>query len=223
MTQSSFPKNTDAQNPNQSPPRLRFGALAPFAIFALLAGLFIYALSSDDPSIIPSVLIGKPIPEFQLPPLKGLKATDGKEIGGFSSETLKQGQVSIVNVWASWCGPCRLEHPHIISLAKRSGAPLYGLNHKDTPEAANRFLQELGNPFNAVGVDTNGRVSIDWGVYGVPETFIVNGKGEIVHKHVGPVSAEMVETKLLPIIEKTRKADMQKTSFSQSSGSFPNL
>lgn len=177
--------------------------IVPLAVFAAIAVLLFVGLRSGDPSKLPSVLIGKPVPEFTLPPLEGL-VRDGKPVPGFSNADLARGKVSVVNVWASWCIPCHKEHPYIVSLGERSGAPLFGLNQKDETAAARRFLGRYGNPFAAVGVDRNGAVSIDWGVYGVPETFIVNGKGHIVHKHVGPIDDKIIEEELLPVIEKAR-------------------
>ena len=155
---------------------------------------------------LPSALIGKPVPAMALPALEGL--TDGaRTIGGFDSADLAKGEVSVVNFWASWCGPCVQEHPLLVALKERTGAPLFGVNYKDQPAAARRFLGRYGNPFAAVGVDANGRAAIEWGVYGMPETFIVNGKGQIVYKHVGPISAERPSTsKIIPAIEAARNA-----------------
>lgn len=176
----------------------------PLLFFAGLAALFFIGLQTGDPSKLPSALIGKPVPEFELPPLEGQKGQDGKQLPGFSSADLRQGKVTIMNVWASWCIPCRTEHPFLVQLAELSGAPLYGLNYKDPTEAARRFLGRYGNPYTAVGVDSSGRTAIEWGVYGVPETFIVSGDGKILHKHVGPIDADAVVKKLVPLIEKAR-------------------
>ena len=139
-----------------------------------------------------------------LPALEGL--TDGaRAIDGFDSADLAKGEVSVVNFWASWCGPCVQEHPLLVALKERTGAPIFGVNYKDQPAAARRFLGRYGNPFAAVGTDGNGRAAIEWGVYGMPETFIVNGKGQIVYKHVGPISANALEDKIIPAIEAARK------------------
>lgn len=186
-------------------PKITFAHLSPLILFAALAGIFMYSLSSNDPSVLPSALIGKPVPEFSLPALEGLKTNTGQTIPGFATQDLKQGEVSIVNVWASWCVPCRQEHPVMVALSQKTGAPVFGLNQKDTAKGAKRFLSELGNPFKAVGVDNRGRVSLDWGIYGIPETFIVNGQGEIVYKHIGPITPELMQTKLIPAIEKARE------------------
>ena len=134
-----------------------------------------------------------------------LTTLEGKDTPGFSSADLATGAVTIVNVWASWCLPCRSEHPLLLSLAQRSDARLFGINQKDEPENARRFLGSLGNPFKAVGADT-GRVSIDWGVYGVPETFIVDGKGIIRLKWIGPLSAEGIRTVIEPKIAELNKS-----------------
>jgi cytochrome c biogenesis protein CcmG, thiol:disulfide interchange protein DsbE len=172
----------------------------PLAIFAGLAMIFAFALATGDPSRVPSALIGRPAPAIDLPALEGL--TDGvRPVGGFASADLASGQVSVVNFWASWCGPCVQEHPLLIALAQRTGVRVYGVNYKDQAAAARRFLGRYGNPFTAVGVDAHGRAAIEWGVYGMPETFVVDGKGRIVYKHIGPITAEGLAAKVLPAIE----------------------
>jgi cytochrome c biogenesis protein CcmG/thiol:disulfide interchange protein DsbE len=160
----------------------------PLLAFAALALLFFARLQSGDPSKLPSALIGRPVPAFTLPAVAGLQR-DGVALPGLDSEALK-GRVTVVNVWASWCAPCRDEHPVLMDLAKMQGVRLVGINYKDQPENARRFLGALGNPFSAVGADTAGRAAIDWGVYGVPETFIVDARGAIAYKHVGPLTAQ---------------------------------
>ncbi|GAB4228761.1 MAG: DsbE family thiol:disulfide interchange protein [Methyloligellaceae bacterium] len=177
--------------------------LLPLAVFAGLAALFFTGLQSGDPHKLPSVLIGKPVPDFSLPPLEGLKEA-GRPVPGFSAADLKKGEVSIINVWASWCIPCHQEHPFLSKLAKLSRAPLYGLNYKDQTAAARRFLGRYGNPFKAVGVDATGKTAIDWGVYGVPETFVVDGAGRIAYKHVGPIDDAVIRDKLMPAIKAAR-------------------
>lgn len=176
----------------------------PLAIFAILALLFALALKGGDPSRLPSALIGRTAPAIALPGLEGLN--DGAQrIDGFTSADLATGEVSVVNFWASWCAPCVQEHPLLVALKERTGVKLYGVNYKDQAATARRFLGRYGNPFTAVGVDDNGRAAIDWGVTGMPETFIVNGKGEIVYKHIGPISAETLESKIIPKVRAAAK------------------
>jgi cytochrome c biogenesis protein CcmG/thiol:disulfide interchange protein DsbE len=177
--------------------------LWPVAIFAVLAAIFAFALSSGDPSKLPSALIGKRVPAIELGPVEGL-TDDGHPVGGFSAADLAKGEVSVVNFWASWCVPCVQEHPLLVALKQQTGVNIYGINYKDQPAAARRFLGRYGNPFAAVGVDGNGRAAIEWGVYGMPETFIVNGRGEIVYKHVGPITPEALEGKIMPAIRAAR-------------------
>lgn len=180
------------------PGRARF-VMWPLAIFVILAAMFFLALTGGDPSRLPSTLIGRPAPAIALPALEGLN--DGAHpIGGFSSADLATGEASVVNFWASWCVPCVQEHPLLVALKERTGVKVYGVNYKDQAATARRFLGRYGNPFVAVGVDANGRAAIEWGVTGMPETFIVNGKGEIVYKHIGPISAETLESKIIPMV-----------------------
>ncbi len=166
--------------------RLRLLYLMPALIFGALAALFLIRLFAGDPSRIPSALIGRPVPAFALDPLPGL-VRDGQPVPGLSDGDLRGGQATVVNVWASWCAPCRQEHPVLMELAKDPSIRVVGINYKDQPENARRFLGALGNPFSAVGVDPQGRTAIDWGVYGVPETFIVGPDGTIRYKHIGPL------------------------------------
>ncbi len=170
----------------------------PLIVFAALAVLLLVRLFGGDPGKIPSALIGKEVPAFSLPAVPGL-VRDGAPVPGLSSADLK-GRVTVVNVWASWCGPCRIEHPLLMELATDPAIRLVGINYKDDPENARRFLGGLGNPYAAVGADTAGRTAIDWGVYGVPETFVVGPDGRIALKHVGPLSEEAVATVLKPAI-----------------------
>lgn len=178
-------------------------ALLPIVVFAALAVLFVIGLSRDDPSRVPSVLIGKPVPEFDLPPLEGMRR-QGQQLPGLNSADLKQGEVTLVNIWASWCAPCREEHPQLMALSEIPGVRLVGINYKDDPENARRFLGALGLPFSAIGVDSKGRTFVDWGAYGVPETFLVDGKGIIRYKYIGPISAQGLEETLLPRIQEVQ-------------------
>lgn len=191
--------------PNEAPaparPRRRLWLVAlPLVLFLALAGLFFSRLETGgDPSRIPSALVGKAAPRIALPPLDGLKGPGGTPLPGIDLAALA-GKPTLVNVWASWCGPCRDEHPVLMQLAKDGRFNLVGINYKDAPENARRFLGQYGLPYQAVGVDPKGRAAIDWGVYGVPETFVVAKDGTIAHKFVGPLTPEAVTTKLLPLI-----------------------
>ena len=178
--------------------------LAPLAAFLALAGLFAISLRQGDPARLPSMLVGKPAPAFALPSIEELAAGTAA-VPGFANTDLARGQVSIVNFWASWCTPCVAEHPYLTELAKQSGAPLYGINYKDKADNARRFLGRHGNPFTGGGADATGRTAIDWGVTAVPETFIVDGRGTVVHKHTGPISPEAMARDLLPAIAKARR------------------
>ena len=172
--------------------------------FLGLAALFMYRLGAGDPSRIPSALIGHPAPETNLPPLPGLER-DGKPVPGLEATAFKGG-VTLLNVWASWCVPCHDEAPLLLKLAGDTRIRVVGINYKDQPDNARRFLGRYGNPFAAVGVDGNGRGSIEWGVYGVPETFVVGRDGTILYKMVGPVTPANLDSVLKVAIEKALKA-----------------
>ncbi len=174
--------------------------LLPLVVFGALAVLMgFWLLSGHDPKELPSALINKPAPEFELPPVAGLQR-DGAQVPGFSHSDLL-GQVTVVNVFASWCAPCRAEHRYLMDLAEDNRYEVAGLNYKDTEVQATRFLDELGNPYDRVGFDT-GRAGIEWGVYGVPETFIVDKAGQIRYKFVGPLSEASYRDVFLPELEK---------------------
>jgi cytochrome c biogenesis protein CcmG/thiol:disulfide interchange protein DsbE len=183
-----------------SPPRVRLLYVLPVLIFTALALLFLIRLYAGDPSRVPSALIGRPVPTFALEPVPGLTQA-GQPVPGLFDGDLK-GRVTVVNVWASWCGPCRQEHPSLVELAKNPAVRVVGINYKDNPENARRFLGAFGNPFAAVGADPNGRAAIDWGVTGVPETFVVGPDGTIRHKHIGPLLPEQMRG----FMEKVRAA-----------------
>ncbi len=182
-----------------APARRRLVVLLPLLVFAALTALFFFRLGSGDPSRLPSALIGKPVPALALPPLEGL-LREGKSVQGIDPVAFR-GRVTLVNVWASWCVPCRDEHPYLTKLADDRRFSLVGINYKDMPENARRFLGRFGNPFAAVGVDQGGRAGIEWGVYGVPETFLVGRDGKIAYKQVGPID-EQALVKLMAEIEK---------------------
>jgi cytochrome c biogenesis protein CcmG/thiol:disulfide interchange protein DsbE len=191
--------------PSETPAPRRLWLMAlPLVAFVALAALFWFGLQEGDPSRIPSALIGRPAPQTKLPALEGLVAA-GAPVPGLDPAALK-GRVSLVNVWASWCVPCHDEAPLLTQIAQDKRLQLVGINYKDAPDNARRFLGRYGNPFSLVGVDSNGRAAIEWGVYGVPETFIVGRSGKIVYKLVGPVTPENIDIVLKPEIDKARSA-----------------
>ncbi|MGN6283663.1 MAG: DsbE family thiol:disulfide interchange protein [Afipia sp.] len=191
--------------PDTNAPRRRsWLVLLPLIAFAGLAALFWFRLGSGDPSRIPSALIGRPAPQTALPALDGL-TENGKPVPGLDPAAFK-GNVSVVNVWASWCVPCHDEAPLLVDLAKDKRIRIVGINYKDKADNARRFLGRYGNPFAAVGTDVNGRASIEWGVYGVPETFLIGRNGTIAYKLVGPITPDNIERVLKPEIEKALKA-----------------
>ena len=193
------------QAATESAPRRRsLLMLLPLLVFLGLAGLFWFRLGSGDPSRIPSALIGLTAPNTSLPPLSGLDK-DGTPVRGLDPAVF-QGKVSIVNVWASWCVPCHEEAPLLVALGRDKRFQVVGINYKDAADNARRFLGRYGNPYDVVGVDGNGRAGIEWGVYGVPETFVVGRQGTILYKLVGPITAENIKAVLKPEIEKALKA-----------------
>lgn len=165
--------------------------IIPLALFGILV-VFLWRGLSLNPREVPSPLIGKPAPDFALPRLG--------EPGTIKRDDLL-GKVWVLNVWASWCAPCREEHPLVIAFAQRSGVPVYGLNYKDQPAAASNWLQQLGNPYAGILVDAQGKTGIDFGVYGVPETFVIDKKGVIRHKHIGPLTEDAIRSKIEPLIK----------------------
>ncbi len=175
----------------------QWGLALPFIVFAALAFLFWYALETGDPSRLPSVLIGKPVPAFTLPPIEGMEP--GSD--GLSNADLTDGKPTVLNVWASWCVPCHTEHPLLMKLAKEPGIRIFGINYKDDAAAARRFLGRYGNPFARVGADRSGRTAIDLGVYGVPETYVISGDGKIAFRQAGPLTEAIIKEKLLPLLQ----------------------
>jgi cytochrome c biogenesis protein CcmG/thiol:disulfide interchange protein DsbE len=174
--------------------------LLPLIVFIALAALFYAGLHEGDPSLLPSALIGKPMPATDLPPVEGL-VREGQPVPGLTDATFK-GKVTLVNVWASWCIPCHDEVPFLAALAKDTRIQLVSINYKDAPDDARRFLGRYGNPFAATGADRSGRESINWGVYGVPETYLVSRDGVIAYKLVGPITAQNLTQVLEPQIKK---------------------
>ena len=187
--------------PSGSQPRRRSNAIVviPVVVFAALAIVFGFSLKSADPTRLPSALIGKPVPKVDFPALKGLTGTDGP-MPGVTAADMANGEVTVVNFWASWCGPCVQEHPLLMDLGKR-GVKIVGINYKDPPPGGRRFLGRYGNPYVAVGTDQSGRGAIDWGVYGMPETFVIDKQGKIAHKHVGPITPKALKETILPAIK----------------------
>jgi cytochrome c biogenesis protein CcmG, thiol:disulfide interchange protein DsbE len=188
--------------PDQATPvrRWRLAVLMPLILFLALAALFLFRLGAGDPSRLPSALIGRPVPDTPLPPVEGL-LRDGVPTPGIATADFK-GAVSLVNVWASWCVPCHDEAPLLMKLAADKRFRIVGINYKDQPDNARRFIGRYGNPFAAVGADANGRASIDWGVYGVPETFVIDRDGRISYKLVGPITADNIKATLKPQLDK---------------------
>ena len=180
--------------------RKRLVFLLPVAIFIVLAVALAWGLTRD-PGELPSVLIGKPVPEFTLPPVQGRTL-------GLSSTDL-EGEVSLVNVFASWCTACRDEHPLFMRLSESGVVTIHGLNYRDQPEDAAQWLDTLGDPYTRTGADRNGRVGIDWGFYGVPETFVIGPDGRIAYKHVGPVTEQALKETILPLVERLRRDDTE--------------
>jgi cytochrome c biogenesis protein CcmG/thiol:disulfide interchange protein DsbE len=167
-------------------------AIPALGAFAVLS-TFLLGLNRENPKDLPSQLIDRPAPEFALPPLH----EDGK---GLATADLEGDGVKLVNIWASWCVPCRAEHPYLEALAEE-GVTIHGINYKDQPENAKKFLADLGDPYERIGADRKGRAGIEWGVYGVPETFVLDGNGRVVYKHIGPIQGDDISTKIRPAME----------------------
>lgn len=191
------PEDTGIHDSAAPRPRvLRARYILPVFIFLGVATALGIGLTLK-PREIPSALIGKPIPAFSLPPVRGRTL-------GLSTEDIK-GRVSLVNVFASWCVPCRAEHPLIMELERRKIVPIYGLNQRDRPEDAERWLAQLGDPYTRTGADLDGRVTIEWGVYGVPETFVIAADGTIAYKHIGQLTVRDLEKTILPLIRRLQE------------------
>ncbi|WP_093421429.1 DsbE family thiol:disulfide interchange protein [Tranquillimonas alkanivorans] len=166
--------------------------ILPPVLFAGLAATFWIGMQRDDPDALPSAIAGKPAPSLELTPLGDLPA--------FGDEALDAPGVKLVNFWASWCAPCRVEHPNLEVLAEE-GVPIYGINYKDNPDNALSFLDELGNPYVAVAADVNGRTALDWGLYGVPETYVIDGDGQIVLRFAGPITQRVMDSQIRPALK----------------------
>ena len=172
--------------------------IIPPVIFAGFVALAAIGMFRDDPEALPSTLTGKPAPAV------ALSAFPGRE--GFDDGALRDGGVKLVNFWASWCAPCRVEHPNLAALAAE-GVEILGVNYKDDAAKAGAFLAELGDPYAALGRDAEGRMALDWGVYGVPETYVIDGKGTILMRFAGPVTQRVIDEKLRPVLEQAAKAE----------------
>ena len=176
--------------------RSRLAGYIPLLVFLVMTVFFAIGLTMN-PRDIPSPLIGKPVPEFSLPPVKGGTL-------GLSSADLR-GEVSIVNVFASWCVACREEHPILMGIKEQGIVPLHGINYKDKPDDARAWLDDMGDPYTRIGADISGRVAIDWGVYGVPETFVIDRNGYIAYKHIGAVTPEVLRDKIMPLVARLQE------------------
>jgi cytochrome c biogenesis protein CcmG/thiol:disulfide interchange protein DsbE len=197
----------DAAAANGDARRRRLVVFIPLVAFLALAALFMIRLGAGDPSRIPSALIGRPAPATDLPPIPGLER-DGKPVPGLDSASFA-GAVTVLNVWASWCVPCHDEAPLLVKLAADPRIRMVGINYKDQPDNARRFLGRHGNPFVANGVDDRGRAAIEWGVYGVPETFVIGRDGRIAFKLIGPITPDNLEKAVKPAIEKALAASSE--------------
>lgn len=169
--------------------------IAPLALFAGLAALFYASLHRDDPEVLPSALAGHPAPAVAVEPLGDRPV--------LTEAALRRDEVKLVNYWASWCAPCRAEHPNLTQLADE-GVILHGVNYKDTADTALAFLEELGDPYTSIGTDARGRMALDWGVYGVPETYVIDRNGHIVLRFAGPVTQRALQERIRPAIEAAR-------------------
>ncbi|MCX7890456.1 MAG: DsbE family thiol:disulfide interchange protein [Rhodobacteraceae bacterium] len=170
---------------------MRWLLFVPVAIMGAILGLFLWGLVAGDPDTLPSALAGRAAPPVAAAPLGGLR--------GFSDADLRDGRVKLVNFWASWCAPCRAEHPNLMALAAE-GIPIYGINYKDRPEDAMGFLDSLGDPFRAALADLTGRTGIDWGLYGVPETFVIAGDGTVITRFAGPITERALAAEIRPAL-----------------------
>jgi len=172
---------------------------APLLIFATISGFALWGLDPDrDPREIPSVLIDKPAPDFELPPIEGL------DTKGLKTADLPSDRPTLVNVFASWCVPCRAEHAVLTRMAEERGVRLLGINYKDKPENVRKWLGELGNPYEQIGADEGGRVGLEWGIFGVPETFVISPEGRVLHRVVGPVQTAKTVEQIMAILTESR-------------------
>jgi cytochrome c biogenesis protein CcmG/thiol:disulfide interchange protein DsbE len=211
MTMGTHPDSTKSGSTKSDPTkadstkvRRRLVVFIPLVAFLGLALLFLVRLGVGDISRIPSALIGRAAPATDLPAVAGL-VRDDQPVPGLDAASF-QGQVTVLNVWASWCVPCADEAPLLVRLARDPRFRIVGINYKDSADNAKRFLSRYGNPFAANGMDGNGRAAIEWGVYGVPETFVIGRDGRIAYKLIGPITAQNIDRELKPAIEKALAA-----------------
>ncbi len=184
---------------------VKLTVLLPLLVFLAIAGFFVWGLVKGDPRHLPSVLIGKMAPQFDLPPLAGATAPDGRPAPGLSTKDLKTPGIKMLSFFASWCTGCRAEHPFLMELARRKVIPIVGIAYKDPHEKSLAWLRELGNPYSRIGVDRKGRTGIDFGVYGIPESFFINSEGRIIYKYIGPLDARTWQKVVVPELEKAKK------------------
>lgn len=196
MTTEEISATTNSDLRGRPLQRRRLVFLLPLGVFLILVVALAWGMTRN-PSTIPSALIGKSVPQFSLPPVKGRTL-------GLSSDDLR-GEVSLVNVFASWCVACREEHPVFMQMRADGIGPIHGLNYKDQPDNAARWLNTMGDPYARTGADISGRVAIDWGVYGVPETFVITRDGHVAYKHIGAVTPKVLEETLLPLIRRLQQ------------------
>lgn len=180
--------------------------LIPLGVFLLIAVALGVGLTLK-PKEIPSAMIDQPVRAFDLPALENRTKNPGR---GLALADISAGQVTLVNFFATWCGPCRVEHPLWMDVARQGEVPIHAINYKDIAENAATWLRELGDPYDRVGVDLKGRTGFDWGVYGMPETFVIDGQGRIKLKHIGPISRDILDQRILPCVN-SLKADAQAT------------
>ena len=192
---------TDGADPPKAARRFSLLAFVPMVVAVAIGAAFYWGMRTGTDTL-PSALIGRPVPDFILPPIEGRQDS-------LATADLK-GKVSLVNVWASWCVPCRAENPLLVDLAKRGIVPIYGLNYKDKAKDALAFLSELGDPFMRIGADTDGRVAIDWGIYGVPETYLIDAEGRIAFRQVGPIDSKILENVILPAVARLQVENVVK-------------
>lgn len=173
----------------------RWMIFVPPAVFGILVGLFFTGMYREDPDGLPSTMVGRQAPALAVTPMEGAPLT--------TDAALREPGLKLVNFWASWCAPCRVEHPFLVELSK-DGIPIHGINYKDKPDQAQGFLAELGNPYATMGADAAGRTAIEWGVYGVPETYLIDSTGKVLLRHAGPITRQEFERVIKPAIEAAR-------------------